>query len=178
MYQDLLKNIAVYGYGVFSFTMIVDKKERDKFWLFCKRNPEYFQTFPGRSTDFSIKMCTRRLVNYLGIESQVKFSQAGSWASLFDILLVNSYMNEVGSWISYSAMPNQVHLFSGKKVSICSQKFGFVSNPEDSDVIVCSPRVVPFLQKNNPDFLEKIEEKIYVPRSVEHIRPRFTTLSI
>lgn len=168
-YRSVLRSVGQYGYGVFSNTLLEDHKDRNALNVFVFRNPQFFSSFKGRKGDITIRKLSPEGLKYLGIKGRLTKSE--SWQSYLDILLINSYMHEVGYWSRFSNKPHSVTEVKGKKVGLISLRWGLNTNPDGLDVLLCVPQTKDSLLADNDPAITNIKPKLYVPNSVKSLRP-------
>ena len=167
-YQTLIKNVIEYGCGIFSGSMIAEKKERDALWRFVARNPKYFQSFVGRKGDIVLRKALNSSKEYFGAKGRLSSSE--NWQSLFDIFLVNSYMAETGCWTKYSARPHQINEIGGKKISIFSSKYGFNPKAAECDLILVPPNIDAKFSESQSSLYDECKDRFHLTGPVKNFR--------
>lgn len=180
-YQDLIEKVALYGYGVFTLTMLEDEAERASLKKFIQRNPPLFQQFKGKQGDLKIITLTNEGKNYFKVK--VRLSEAQSWHSYLDIALFNSYMAEKGDWAKQTNKPHFVLSLKSEKVGLISSRWGINKNFHDLKTILATENQkkqlindVSFIAESVRDLKATKEEIIetisrsYTPTAFQHIR--------
>ncbi len=168
-YRETLKKVAVFGHGIFSITMLTDPRERNALTVFIHRNNHLFESLNGRRGDVVIYKLTKPGLEYLEVKG--KISRAQSWQAQLDMLIINSYMNEVNGWLSYTNTPHLILDIIGKKVGLVSQQWGINTAIEKLDLLLCTPQTKDQFIANSDANLSEIKTKMYVPKSIIGLRP-------
>ncbi len=167
-YRDLLKNVAIFGHGIFSTTMLDDPKERNALTVFIHRNPTLFNSFNGRRGDLVVHALSKEGLEYLEVKG--KLSRAQSWQSHLDMLIINAYMAEVDSWVTYVNSPHAILEIAGKKVGLVSQRWGINAAIDQLDILLCTPQTKDQVLENIDDGLKEVKAKLCVPKAILGLR--------
>lgn len=135
-YQNLIEKVALYGYGVFTLTMIADEAERASFVKFIERHPSFFQQFKGKQGDLKIITLTNEGKKHFNVK--VRLSEAESWHSYLDIALFNSYMVETNEWAKQTNKPHFVLDLKSEKVGLISSRWGINKNFRELKTILAT----------------------------------------
>lgn len=180
-YQELIENVAQYGYGVFTLTMLFDGSERAALTKFIQRHPSFFQQFRGKQGDLKIVSLTSEGKKHFNLKHRL--SEAQSWQSYVDIALFNAYMVEVEDWSKQVNRPHFLLNLKQGKVGLISSRWGINKDFHQARILLATEKQKTNLL-NDQSFIaesvrelkttpEKIRDLIlnsYTPRAFLHIR--------
>ena len=121
-YKKLLKNVADYGHGVFTLTIMQNRKERDALKKWVYRNPSYIRNFLSRPRE--IKIFTLSQLGMKVFNAQDDLSQGSAYTTFLDMALANAYMVETENFTRYK---NQSHItlnYEQENVGLVSFSWG------------------------------------------------------
>lgn len=149
-YRDILVNVATYGHGVFSITMLENLRERKALAVYILRNPnEFLQYSSGRGR---VKLISLTRLGYLKFAKAKSKTCKYTWQTMADIALFNSFMAEQKTWARTENRTNFTMMSTQKKTGIISLRWGVPTNIMELDLVLA--------HKDTPERL--ISDKCYV----------------
>lgn len=150
-YPTLLKQIALYGHGVFTITMIPDKSEQQALRMFIQRNPELFFQLQGNKGHNKLLILTRKGSQYFGARN-CPLLKSSEYYTLLDYATINAYLAEIEVFESYKISPREPILFNAKTIGLVSNRWGIPQVPVD--LLLASPKTTKqFFPKARPSNL-------------------------
>ena len=182
-YKELIEKISVYGYGVFTLTMVQDETERASLTKFVQRNPQYFTEYRG--TKGYLKLIVLSNTGKIYFNLKCRLTTSTTWQSLLDIALFNAYMAEKNQWEILSNKPYSILKLGDEKVGLISSRWGITKNFDEVNLLLATEAQKELLL-NNLDFIQKsakelraTERKVmelisnsYTPKAFLHLRKR------
>lgn len=167
-YNEFLSDICDYGWGVFALAMVHDARVRNSLRVFSARNPDLFATYSGRNGDISIKVLTKTGFKRFS-KSRKQPTSSDNWFTLFDYLVVNSFLHESAILIHYKMNPRFFHEVGGKKIALFSLRWGILEeHMDEADYIIGPP--VSALTGVDSGKLSKMKPKYVTPVGVQHAK--------
>ena len=140
-YKQLLKNVADYGHGIFTLTMLQDLKERDAMKKWITSNKSLFTGFITPPREIKIHVLTKKGMKHF--DGQDSLSEGSVYSTFLDTAIVNSYMIEVDEFTQYKNEPHISIQIQEKKIGLVSYSWGLSEKLADFDQLITTK----FLQK-------------------------------
>ena len=155
-YRELLKQMADFGHGIFTLTMLEDPKQRDALKQWIRRNRPYLSEQKGTHGD--IKICSLTNVGMEFFEAKDSLTRAKTWSTFADMALINAYMVETNCYVNYQNKPNMKVEINGEKAGLISSTWGVTTELREVAVLLTLPKTrVELLQDDSS--IKKIASK-------------------
>lgn len=149
-YKELLENIAIFGRGVFTVSMVA-KEDQEAFRKFINRNHQLFTEITGNRGHKKICILNRAGTKHLGLVN-CQLTPSKEFMTLVDIATINSYLAELGKFEEYQLHPHQPFTINGKLIGLVSTRWG--PPPCLVDLLISTPSSVKnFFPKTRPSNL-------------------------
>lgn len=196
---EFLKNIALFGRGVFAITIPKDAKTQSSLSKWVYRNcgvrkkydrrkniyiehpPLVLDIFKGSNGDVKILKLTKEGMKHFGANTLPSGSTTPE--NLMDYVLINSYLYENNLWSKFSYKPHFRIVLNGLSIGLLSQDFGPSKGVNSLDILISTPlvrdnylsdtRLLEFIAKRDSlplSYVQSIIANSYIPRSVEFLR--------
>lgn len=159
-YKDFLKAVGDFGKGVFTLTMIKDRKQREALRQYIYSNKHFFCSgFSGKDGKASIYILTKEA--YKAFDCKGNLTEASTFAGIIDIALLNAYMIEQEDFFEHPFGPHLSYNVAGNQVGLISHIWKVCKQIADLDYLICTKPLRDEYLSNTKE-LQKIARKLNV----------------